>query len=72
MLELKPCPFCGGSPRIRYIKERGIPSGDDGFRAVVECVNTHECGCNLQKWALKQLWARETAIKAWNRRADNG
>ena len=71
MLELKPCPFCGGEVRIRYMKEIGVPSGDNGFRAVIECVNAHECGANIQRWSLKQTWARESVIEAWNRRADD-
>lgn len=69
MIELKPCPFCG-NPKIGVVmsKYNGVPSGDDGWRAEIKC----KCGANMKFWALKKSWAEETAISAWNRRADSG
>lgn len=75
-LKIKPCPFCGGEA---FLKE-GKPTTFGTFEALVICKNcsasvigvsrinfaTHkfeENGYNL---------AKEQAIKAWNRRGDNG
>ena len=69
MAELKPCPFCGNA-RIGVIRshQNGVPSGDNGWGAEIKC----KCGAHMKFWALKKAWAEETAIEAWNRRADNG
>ena len=71
MNELKPCPFCGGKAGMLMTTEVGTPSGDKGTKVVVFCGN-RECGCKVVKWALKIGWAKESAIKAWNRRANQG
>lgn len=39
-----------------------------GRLAVLPC----KCGADMKFWTLKKPWAEETAIEAWNRRADNG
>lgn len=70
-IELKPCPFCGGEARVYYKMDIGIPSGDNGHRVSVRCENTHRCGAKIECWAAKKEWARNSAVKAWNRRADN-
>lgn len=71
MNKLKPCPFCGGKAEMLMTTEVGTPSGDKGTKVVVSCGN-RECSCKVVKWALKIGWAQESAIKAWNRRADQG
>lgn len=69
MDELKSCPFCGNTKiGIVRSKQNGVPSGDDGWCAKIKC----KCGADMKFLALKKSWAEETAIKAWNRRADNG
>lgn len=67
MPELKPCPFCGNE-RIGTIRSRqmGVPSGDDGWKAECQCSRCHVI---MTFWALKETWAEEALIRAWNRRA---
>lgn len=57
MAELKPCPFCGG--------EAEIISGFGG-KYTVQC-EKGGCMANI-------MWCpdKDSAIKAWNRRAENG
>lgn len=72
MNELKPCPFCGGKPRIRDTgKDKLSYWVVDKMRIVmVEC---RKC------WAMGGIFptkngvkkAKEDAIKAWNRRAND-
>jgi Lar family restriction alleviation protein len=69
-VELKPCPFCGGKARIFYTMDIGVPTGDNGYKVSVKCDNLLRCGAKIEKWAAKKEWAKESAIKAWNRRAD--
>ena len=61
MDKLKPCPFCGGKAKIVDV------SG--GWCAVVcdKCEATSKCIVYSGAYA-----AEAAAIKAWNRRADNG
>lgn len=68
MSELRHCPFCGSDARATVKKEYGVPSGDDGWLCQIECV---ECGARVKNWALVKSWAIESAVKKWNRRADN-
>lgn len=37
-LKLKPCPFCGGMPRVRMLEQERF----GGKRLVLECCMTHE------------------------------
>ena len=55
--ELKRCPFCGRRPELRHDK--------DGFSYIV-CAND---GCYVRTDGHLN---DEAAIKAWNRRTDNG
>lgn len=66
--ELKPCPFCGGEPKI--VKERRYPNyesnGIDAWR--VEC-RTFDCPIRYANYTY--FTRRYKAIEAWNRRADD-
>ena len=65
MPDLKPCPFCGNEGiKILYSRRQGIPSGDNGWYARIQC----DCGVQIRFWALRKSWAAETVTKAWNRR----
>lgn len=66
MTDLKPCPFCGGPASadadeiMRYVDEEGKNSTIVLFS--VGCIN---CGCKTYRYS-----KMESAIEAWNRRAD--
>ena len=59
--ELKPCPFCHCKKKKKkvHIISRRLP-----FWWFIECDNCHSCGET-------KLFLRR-AVKAWNRRVDNG
>lgn len=67
--KLKPCPFCGGKARIIFCGENQIPQ-----------VRCDDClavmGWHCECWTVirGELYFKtaEAAIKAWNRRADDG
>ena len=67
MSELQNCPCCGEKANIIITSEAGVPSGDKGAKVVISCQN-RECGCKIEKWALKMEWAVESATKTWNNR----
>lgn len=61
--ELKPCPFCGGTP-IWYLK------GNDYTKKRTIVVKCPDCG-TTQELGLVHLtteWGCEKAIENWNRR----
>jgi len=65
MINLKPCPFCGGEATLVHISRMGY----DG--SVVKC---HGCNCQIEgKWfrVSTSYASDEKAIEAWNRRADD-
>ena len=57
MNELKPCPFCGDSPRIRRFELM------EGFMDETYSVRCDFCGASIDRWLSNQ-----DAIAAWNRR----
>ena len=74
--ELKPCPFCGGEACLKD----GKPITYSRFEVLVIC---KKCSASVVGVAMINFktehkscngynLAKEQAIKAWNRRADNG
>ena len=60
--ELKPCPFCGGE--AEYVCINGT--------AYVRCKRFIKCGATGPTQPIgDDFIAKEIAINAWNRRADN-
>jgi hypothetical protein len=68
MDKLDRCKHCGGAANISVRQKIGVPSGDHGFFAKIECT-TDDCRIKVERWALKKQWAVDSAIAAWNRRA---
>lgn len=63
MAELKPCPFCGKKPRIKFF------NGDPAIRKYDVGCNQTLCPCRPRT----RLYANvDDAIEAWNRRANDG
>jgi Lar family restriction alleviation protein len=58
MTELKPCPFCGGTPAL----QSWTPDDGDDHAHWIECQS-----CKIEQMALFDTPAE--AIAAWNRRA---
>ena len=65
MAELKPCPFCGGKAKLTG--QYGV--GGIYAWAVYCGTKPSDFFCGAQVTSPK---SEEAAIKAWNRRADNG
>ena len=72
MVELKPCPFCGGLDGRNgnyFITEVSVQYTEHGFRGIVEC----GCGASMVSYLFDdETDAYENAIEEWNRRVDNG
>lgn len=85
-VKLKPCPFCGTTPRLEHSeieKCRSRENGDLITRWTVRCAN---CGCKQDGGVTEYIFmsnetlhikdehldGRRRAIEAWNRRANNG
>ena len=66
MMELKPCPFCGGEAEVvphKFFSEALKAWKVDCYG--IECKNCHTSG--YQFWGTE-----EQAVKAWNRRYGDG
>ena len=69
MIDLKPCPFCGGTAEIMYAQT------DDGTRTLsVVCqkckIGIFRARTSPNEW---NAWtAKGQAVEAWNRRMENG
>lgn len=57
--ELKPCPFCGGAPRIKHLITAGIRT-----HSRIECTN-----CHIKTDYYVHEFSERNVIKVWNRRA---
>lgn len=78
--ELKPCPFCGGKAKFK-IATSSSTSMQKGFRFNIAC---SKCRASFPKtYEVEHTLAengdmiaitdeREMAVKAWNRRANDG
>lgn len=63
--ELKPCPFCGEKAYVGEMeKEVGMA------RWSVSCINSNCVAYKLRNPFLPQYLSRQSAIDAWNRRAE--
>lgn len=66
MVELNPCPFCGGKATTSH----GVAVSTNRF-FFVSCEN---CGCrtkNFFEWHYGEQFEK-MAVKAWNKRAERG
>ena len=63
MAELKPCPFCGHTPKIERFENR--------FNRIYFAIECHSTDCDIIP---QTAWYadKQEAIEAWNRRATNG
>ena len=75
MIELKPCPFCGGKPYLET-RHRAFIQAQTTRVAFVRCT---ECNARTNRFELKSFGCtssskkkKKKAIEASNRRADNG
>jgi hypothetical protein len=68
-VELKPCPFCGGTPEL--VTRNVEPQGDPWYGKKMETFVLCDCGACLFDGAFHEgFWDAETrAIAAWNRRS---
>lgn len=62
MIELKPCPFCGGEARLLLNAKKKIYGKDEYRTGVVVCCNVCE--------ARMFYGSEKLAIEAWNRREE--
>ena len=60
-IKLKPCPFCEGEAIMQQ-----VDYWESDWRKTEFWVYCKECGASIAKH-----WPRESAIEAWNRRAEN-
>lgn len=65
-LRLKPCPFCGAIPVMRIIPNPSKQSAIKNWYAP-RCTERGCCGRIERQWKSEEL-----AVKAWNRRANDG
>lgn len=69
VMELKPCPFCGGKAELDFshrsftYTDKNGEARHTGFYYAVKCAN-EICGCRIGIYEEPEM-----AIDAWNRRA---
>lgn len=64
-IEIKPCPFCGKTARVRCETDF-----DDINYYRVTCL-TSRCYGHNSRYYVSRFTSKETAIKAWNRKSEN-
>ena len=64
-MKLQPCKVCGGRGKKTIDRKLGVPSGDLGYQAVVQC---KKCKHKDISWALCKTWVDESVVKKWNAR----
>ena len=62
-MKMNSCVKCGGKGKKTIERRFGIPSGDLGYQAVIECKS---CERKVITWALCKSWANESIYKKWN------
>lgn len=69
--ELKPCPFCGGTPRIVTMNVE--PQGDPWYGRKDETFVLCDCGCCLFDGSFHEGFydAETRAVAAWNNRRES-
>lgn len=74
MNKLKPCPFCGGTPTIRGIKNEWIENvlfGEDNKGYPQECwwvsCETDHCPA----YHMMEYDSKEKCVEAWNKRVSD-
>ena len=74
MIELKPCPFCGGKPYLET-RHRAFIQAQTTRVAFVRCT---KCNARTNRFELQSFGrtssskeANEKAAEAWNRRTDS-
>lgn len=74
MIELKPCPFCGGEAEIN---KKPLWRGNHGYKGCYEFVAVcKKCGCKVDHIKNDSIYrseeeAQENVINAWNKRASD-
>jgi hypothetical protein len=67
VMELKPCPFCGKTPKI--VRTDVEPQGDSWYGRRMETYVSCECGATLFDEGFHMgFWSNEEAEKRWNTR----
>jgi Lar family restriction alleviation protein len=65
MMELRPCPFCGGEAEYRHVSGIRHPWSGVQADALAITVNCIRCGATIPSGM-----SQERVTAAWNRRAD--
>ena len=60
--ELRPCPFCGGTPRVKHLFSGGEPT-----HSRVECTR-----CHIKTDYYVYEFGERNIIRVWNRRTNDG
>ncbi len=72
MNELKPCPFCGGEPKLMVCDGSGSYYSDIGTAAFCGREMTHKLiRCSKCGVRTKAYLTEKGLFKAWNRRFEN-
>ena len=71
MLELKPCPFCGGTDiRVQWSERTTAKDGD--FGTYISRSTLYKCFCAKCSCGTGMMYSELAAREVWNRRDDCG